>query len=343
MGIESRQLNENERRRRQQAVTISLVVSVVLMAVKFWAHNLTESQAIFSDAMESIVNVLAAGVALWVIWYSAKPADQDHPYGHGKIEFFSAAFEGGLIAFASLVICFEAVQSWWKGEQLQRLNEGLLLIGAAAVANLLLGLFLRHRGHALGSVALKASGTHVISDFWTSAAVVAGLFLVQLTGWAWADPVLAVGVGLWFGWTGFRLVAEAIAGLMDQEDPKLLKDLADVLTMSLQPGIIQIHHVRMIRSGWYHHIDAHVVMPEFWDVKRVHELMNQFERSVIHDYEYGGEMNFHVDPCRRAYCKVCNVQNCPIRVEPFESPMPVKLEDLRSPVEPVEFLRRRKP
>jgi cation diffusion facilitator family transporter len=342
MGIESRELNQTEQARRKGAVTASLLVSVVLMTVKFWAHNMTESQAIFSDAMESIVNVLAALVALWVIWYSAKPADQDHPYGHGKIEFFSAAFEGGLIAFASLLIIGEAVRAWWRGETLHRLGEGLILIGGAAVANLLLGLFLRQRGKALQSIALKASASHVISDFWTSVGVIAGLFIVYFTGWEWADPILAAIVGVWLGWTGFRLVREAVGGLMDEEDPQLLRELADVLTMSLKPGIIQIHHVRMIRSGWYHHIDAHVVMPEYWDVKKVHDVINQFERTVIHNYEFGGEMNFHVDPCRRAYCKVCDVKDCPIRAEKFESAMPVKLEHLRSPVEPVEFVGKRR-
>lgn len=342
MGIASRQLNESEQRRRRQAVQVSLVVSILLMLIKFWAHNMTRSQAVFSDAVESIVNVVAAMMALWVIWYSAKPADEDHPYGHGKVEFFSAAFEGGLIAFASLMICVEAGRSWWRGEQLHELNQGLMLLAGAGVANLVLGLFLKHRGQVLGSVALKASGAHVISDFWTSAVVVIGLFVVMLTGWVWADTVLAMGVGLWLGWTGARLVREAVGGLMDQEDPSLLEALADVLKQCVQPGIIQIHHMRQIRSGWYHHMDAHVVMPEFWDVKRVHEVINDFEREVIEQYEYGGEMNFHVDPCRRAYCKACALKDCPIRVEPFEQAMPIKLEDLRSPVEPLEFRRRRK-
>jgi len=342
VGVESQHLSDVERKRRSQAVVLSLIVSLVLMVVKFWAHNLTESQAIYSDAVESIVNVLAAMVALWVIWYSAKPADEDHPYGHGKIEFFSAAFEGGLIAFASLAIVSEAIQAWWNGIPLNRLNEGLILIAAAGGVNLALGLFLQQRGKALSSIALKASGSHIISDFWTSAGVIVGLGLVQITGLVWLDPVIAVVMGIWLGFTGFRLVASATAGLMDQEDPALLATLTGVFRKSMQPGIIQIHHVKIIRSGWYHHIDAHLVMPEFWDVKRVHEVVNQFERSVIKNYEYGGEMNYHVDPCRRAYCKFCDVLDCPIRQEPFLAARNVQLEDLRSPVEPAEFRRRPK-
>ncbi len=343
MGIESQQLSDLEQKRRRNAVVLSLVISIILMVIKFWAHNMTESQAIYSDAVESIVNVLAAMVALWVIWYSAKPADEDHPYGHGKIEFFSAAFEGGLIAFASLAIIVEAGKALYRGNTLNHLGEGLILVAIAGFGNLALGLYLRHRGNSLSSVALKASSAHVISDFWTSAGVIVGLLIVHLTGWVWADAVIAILVGLWLGYTGFKLVGSAVGGLMDQEDPRLLETLAEVFKKSTKPGIIQIHHVRVIRSGWYHHIDAHLVMPEYWDVKRVHEVVNQFERSVIQNYEYGGEMNYHVDPCRRAYCKFCDVLECPIRVEQFEAAMPVRLEHLRSPVEPAEFRKRRKP
>lgn len=304
---------------------------------------MTRSQAIYSDALESIVNVVAAMMALWVIWYSAKPVDADHPYGHGKSEFFSSAFEGGLIAFASLMIVAEAVQAWIKGTTLERLNQGLLIVGAAGVANLVLGIFLKYRGDKLNSIALRASGDHVISDFWTSVVVIAGLVIVSVTGWAWLDPVLALLVGLWLAWTGLNLVLESIGGLMDQEDPAVLKSLTEVFTRSTQPGIIQIHHVRVIRSGWFHHIDAHVVMPEFWDVLKVHSKIDNFEKVVIQNYQYSGEMNFHVDPCRQAYCKVCELADCPIRREPFQgTTMPVKLEDIRSPVEPDEFRKRRR-
>jgi cation diffusion facilitator family transporter len=342
MGIASDQLNEQEQRRRQKAMAASAAVGVVLMFAKFWAHNLTNSQAIFSDATESIVNVIAALMGLWVIWYSNKPIDEDHPYGHGKVEFFSAAFEGGLIAFASVVICTEALRTWMKGEPLHELNLGLLVVGAAGIANLVLGLFLKNRGKELGSAALRADGAHVIADFWTSAAVIIGLGLTAVTGWHWLDHALALGVGLWLAWTGFRLVVDSFGGLMDREDLEVLNSLARSFEKSLQPGFIQIHHVRVIRSGWYHHIDAHVVMPEFWDVGRVHEAINDFEKAVIKHYEYGGDMNFHVDPCRRAYCRVCEVKDCPIRQEPFVSAMPVVLEHLRSPVEPKEFLRKRR-
>ncbi|MBX7230689.1 MAG: cation diffusion facilitator family transporter [Bdellovibrionales bacterium] len=337
MGIKDQFLSHQELQQRNYAAGISLFVSVILMLIKFWAHNLTDSQAIFSDAMESIVNVLAAFITLGVIWYAAKPKDEDHPYGHGKIEFFSSAFEGGMISFASIMIIFEAIQAFWRGERVHHLDQGLILVALAALVNYVLGKYLKYKGKVLSSVALVASGEHIIADFWTSAGVIVGLLLTYLTQWFWLDMFLACAVGLWLGRTGFLLVVKSIGGLMDQEDPQTLQTLVQIFASCLEPGIIQIHHVRVIRSGWYHHIDAHVVMPEFWNVKQIHNVVDSFENSVIQKYEYGGEMNFHVDPCRKAYCRVCSLGNCPIRVEKFVEQIPVQLEDLRSPLEPAQF------
>jgi cation diffusion facilitator family transporter len=180
--------------------------------------------------MESIVNVVAATLALFVIYYAAKPVDEDHPYGHGKVEYFSAAFEGGLISLAAVLIAIDAVKKILEPEPLQDLTLGLLLVVGAGVGNLLLGLFLIRRGKATGSLALRASGKHVITDFWTSAMVIAGLAVVGVTGWIWLDPLLALGVGLYLGYQGFQLVRESVAGLMDAEDPRVLADLAVIFS-----------------------------------------------------------------------------------------------------------------
>lgn len=341
MGIASQHMSVQERRYRQIASLVSLGVSVALLMVKMLAYNLTHSQAILSDAMESIVNVVAASMALWVIWYSSRPADTDHPYGHGKVEFFSAAFEGGLISFAALLIVWEAGKALYEGKVPQNLNVGVALLAVAGLVNLFLGIYLVQAGKKWSSVALKASGAHVISDFWTSAGVVVGLGIAELTGFLWMDPAIAIAVGVWLGFNGFSIVRESVGALMDREDLGLLRDLAIVFEKNRTQGIIQIHHVKVIRSGWYHHIDAHVVMPEFWDVKRVHRIINEFEQNVINSYEFGGEMNFHLDPCGRAYCRNCDLADCPIRQEEFVEKIPVKVEHLRSPVEPAEYRKRR--
>lgn len=333
--IEGAELSQKEQRSRKWAAVVSLVVGIFLMLTKFWAHNLTNSQAIFSDAMESIVNVVAAGLALFVIYYASKPLDKDHPYGHGKVEYFSSAFEGGLITFAAVLIVVDAVKKYFSGNELTELSLGLVIVCAAGIANLLLGLFLIQQGKKNGSTALRASGKHVITDFWSSVIIILGLAVVVLTGLHWLDSVLAFLVGCYLAYEGVKLVRESIGGLMDEEDLSVLEDLSKIFDSVEFRGIIQIHHVRVIRSGWYHHIDAHVVLPEFWDVNTVHDVMLQFEKAVIKNYKFGGEMNFHVDPCRRVYCKNCDLANCSVREEPFHEKIHNTVEHLRSQHEPL--------
>ncbi len=316
---------------------ISLTVSTLLMLVKFFAYYLTGSQAILSDALESIVNVTAATLALFIIYISAKPADRDHPYGHGKAEYFSSVFEGALISFAAIMIFIESIDAIVHGRALKRLDTGLVLITAAGIANALLGFYLVRLGRKHHSVALISSGKHVLSDFYTSAAVIAGLILVRFTGLNWLDPAAALIVGLVLAWTGFHLVRDAIQVLMDAEDSALITSLGEHFTAARIEGIIRVHHTRVIRSGAYHHIDAHVVVPEFWDVLTAHNTTNDFEHKVIERYGHEGEIHFHIDPCRRVYCHACDVADCKIRREAFARVIPFTFAELTSPTEPEEL------
>ncbi|MEK6556347.1 MAG: cation diffusion facilitator family transporter [Bdellovibrionota bacterium] len=332
--IHSDQLSPAEVRARKWAAILSAVVGTLLLFAKFWAYNLTHSQGVYSDAMESIVNVATGLFSLFVIYYSAQPKDQNHPYGHGKIEYFSAAFEGGLIFFAATFILFEATQAIYEGRQLLELSTGTVILALAGVSNCILGLFLKRVGQRYRSNALIASGEHVLSDFWTSAAIIVALILIQITGEQWIDIVAAYLAGLYLAYTGFHVVRESISGLMDEEDLTVLKELADVFNRHMGDGIIQIHYVRIIRSGWYHHIDAHLIVPEFWRIDETHERLDRFENSFIQDYSYGGDANFHLDPCRRAYCDTCDLPNCPVRQKPFVAKRVITVDELRSPIEP---------
>lgn len=325
----------------RRAAVLSLVVSVVLLVLKFWAYRLTGSQAVFSDALETIVNVVAAGLALVVLGIAHKPADEDHPYGHGKVEFFSAAFEGGLIAFASVMICVEAGQSLVRGGKVEQIGLGLLVTVFAGVINACLGWFLLRQGRRHLSEALEASGRHVLSDFWTTVGVTVGLILVRITGWQLLDPLAALVVGLYLGWTGISLVRRSIGGLLDAEDRGILQGLADVVERTQPSEMIQLHHVRVMRNGRFHHIDAHVVVPEYWDVAEAHFQTREFENKLIREYSHPGELHLHVDPCRRAYCRVCEVTDCPIRRHQFERRLPVSIQELIDPEEPTQFLANR--
>jgi cation diffusion facilitator family transporter len=322
---------------KKQAAWISLLVALILFSVKVFAFFLTDSRAIFSDALEGIVNILGSIGALFALKIASKPADSDHPYGHGKAEYFSAAFEGGLLAFAAVMIFFASVQSLITGVELQRLGVGLWLIVAAGVANLLLGLYLRKIGKKTNSAALVASGAHVLSDFWTSFGVVLALLLIQLTDWVWLDPIVAMVIGMHLLRASYGVVRDSTAGLMDERDEGMIQKIGKIFLKNRFPGIIRIHHTRVIRSGDFHHIDAHLVVPEFWSVSEAHVESDRFELKVMKDYPSKGEVRFHLDPCRKAYCEACDYPDCSVRQEPFKELIPYTLEELLSPVEPEEF------
>jgi cation diffusion facilitator family transporter len=316
---------------RLRAGAISLVVSVVLLAAKYQAYVLTGSTAILSDALESIVNVVAAVFAVGGLVFAGRPADRNHPYGHGKVEFFSAAFEGGLIAFAAVVIIYEVVQSLLRGVEIRRLESGLLIVLVAGLANLALGLFLIRTGRKHESLTLVADGQHVLSDFNTSAGIVVGLLLVRLTGLAWLDPLVAGVVALNLMWTGARLVRHAAGGLLDEEDTGLLNRLLEVLRGHVGQGVIRVHHLRAIRAGRFHHVDAHLVVPEFWSVEQAHALAEDLAEQVIKEVGVEGELVFHTDPCHRAYCAMCDLRDCVVRREPFRTRPTLTLEEAVQP------------
>lgn len=313
---------------------VSFLVSSSLLLVKFFAYYLTNSQAILSDALESIVNVAAAMLALFIIHISTKPADRDHPYGHGKAEYFSSVFEGALISFAAIMIFTQSIDAIIRGREIMRIDAGLMLIIAAGIVNALLGFYLVRLGKRELSAALVASGRHVLSDFYTSVAVIVGLLLVRITGIQWLDPVSALVVGCILAWTGFHLVRDSVHALMDAEDVSLVTELGEHFSAARRPGIIRIHHTRVIRSGAYHHIDAHVVVPEFWNVTTAHAETNAFEAAVLERYSHAGEIHFHIDPCRRVYCHACDVAECPLRREEFQRVIPFTFAELTSPTEP---------
>lgn len=320
----------------------ALIISLVLTAIKFAGWRMTMSQAVYSDFLESIVNIVVGVTAIWVVRFAAKPADQNHPYGHGKIEYFSAAFEGGLIAFAAVMIFIEAVPALINPRPLEKLGIGAGIVFICGAVNFGLGFFLKRIGKQIGSPALIANGEHITTDFYTSVGVTVGLLLAHWTGIPWVDPVVAIIIGIQLGWTGLRVVRRSAGGLLDEEDREILTDLAESLKKVDFGGVIQIHHTRIMRSGRFHHIDAHAVVPEFWDVAEAHERTESFEARLMRIYPQPGELHLHVDPCRQAYCRRCDVPDCPIRLSKFEKRFLPDLESLTSPEEPEAFKKSEK-
>ncbi|MGE3262679.1 MAG: cation diffusion facilitator family transporter [Bacteriovoracia bacterium] len=324
---------DRERRLRLAAGCLSLVVGIFIMALKFYAFRLTKSQAVLSDAFESIVNVVAAAFALWAVRAADQPPDEEHPYGHGKLEFVTAVFEGGLISFAALMIAYGAIMAIVHGTAGPDLSQGLGIMIFAGALNGLLGLVLIAAGRTTSSVALTADGKHVLTDFLTTIGILLGLGVVKVTGYAWLDPMIALAMAGLLAFTGIPLMRLAIDGLIDAANPRLLEKILGSLERNRQPGDIRLHHVRAMRNGRRIHVDGHLVVPEFWTVEVAHERGEAYEKRVVKDIFLEGEIEFHIDPCRRLYCRSCDLPDCPIRREAFTHRPPLNLVELTSPVD----------
>lgn len=306
-----------ENSRRHLAAFVSLGGGALIFAAKLLGWQLTGSAAVLSDALESTVNVVAATFAIFALRFASKPADRDHPYGHGKIEFISAAFEGGLISFAAVMILYTAARSLLVGPELRKLDVGLAITAGAGVANLILGAWILRQGKRTNSATLIADGHHILSDVWTTAGVLVGLFLVRVTGIVWLDPLAALAVGLLLGRTGVKLVRESVGALLDREDPELLQRLVEAFNEAPQVGITGVHRLRAIRSGDLVHVDAHVFVPEHWSVLQAHGAISELEDWVKERSALVGELALHLDPCHSRVCEGCGLPACPVRKDAF--------------------------
>jgi cation diffusion facilitator family transporter len=295
------------------AASVSLVVGALLMGVKFYAYHRTGSSAILSDAMESIVNVVAALFALVSVIYAASPPDSEHPYGHGKIEFFAAGFEGSLIIVAGCAIIWESWDKLFTPVPLSNLDQGLLLLAGSGLVNLLLGLGLVRTGKRLGSVTLTADGMHVLTDVYTSGGVLIGLFLVRLTGVYWLDPAVACLMAANILVTGYRLMRQAFAGLMQEADPRLLDEICVVLSTRRKSAWIGIHRLRAWRSGNRAHIDFHLILPRDLTLEAAHAEVNAVEDILRAKYGNQADLLIHADPCHDQECPECSQEPCQSR------------------------------
>lgn len=316
-----------EQRSRVRIALLSITAGVAVLGLKYLSFLLTGSVALKSDAIESVVNVVAAVFALGAVVFAGKPADKDHPYGHGKIEHFSAAFEGGLISLAAVLILFEAAKGLYYGVELKDLGLGLGVNLLAGAINGLLGWFLLTQGRRTRSKALEADGHHILSDFWTTVGIVAGLLAVKLTGLRWLDPVMAMIVGLLLARTGFRLVRESSQALLDMEDPEVLAKVLAAMNRVRTWDIIAVHEMRTFRSGRYTHVDVHMVVPEYYPVRQAHDLCEGFGKRTLEDADIEGEVHTHVDPCGRLYCERCPAEACLIRRAPQSTGTAFVLEE----------------
>lgn len=301
-----------------RAAGVALGVGIALTGVKFLAYFLTGSAAVFADALESIVNLIAAGFALYSLAVAHRPADASHPYGHGKVEFLSAGIEGGMILVAGVMGAVKAVDVLRAGASsfvAANLELGLILMTSALAVNGGLGAYLVRTGRRQKSVALEADGHHLLSDAWTSLVTLAALGVVRLTGWVWADPAAAILVSVYVGWVGVKLLRRAEAGLTDRQDEadhRLLESILDAHLPGGGPGaaggraptVCGYHKLRHRHAGRYHWVDFHLVVPADWDVRRGHEAATAIEREMQQALGEG-TATAHVEPCDSGRCGRC--------------------------------------
>ncbi len=302
----------NETQIRKKAAIISLSIGLGMFAAKMGAFLLTGSAAIFSDAAESVVHVLATSMALYSILLSAKPADDSHLYGHGNVEYFSVGIEGFLIVVAALFIIYTAVLDIIKGPDLKQLDTGVIIISAAGIINLFLGAFLVRTGKKTNSMTLAADGKHVLTDSYTSIGVIVGVILVMITGFQLFDPIFAIAVAVNILFTGYKLVRESIGGLMNETDPVLLDKIVNALIGLKEDYWIDIHWLRFWKSGQSIFIDFHLILPYYYSIRDAHLEEDKIEDALLKIVP-SSQIKIHMDYCTSENCKYCSYSNCEVR------------------------------
>ena len=303
-------------------------ISVLLLIAKFIAYYITHSVSILTDALESIVNVAAGFIGLYSLYVAAKPKDIDHPYGHGKAEFLSAAVEGTLITSAGAIIIYKAVRSLISPTELQKLDYGIYLVAAAAAINFIVGLVTETKGKKSNSLALIASGKHLKSDSYSTLGIIAGLILIYFTGYKWIDPVVAIIFGVIIIYTGYKILRRSIAGIMDEADVDLLKRIVGLLNKNKRENWVDLHNLRVIKYGSVLHIDCHLTVPWYLNVHEAHAEVDALSSLVRNEFGESVELFVHVDGCLPFSCKVCNKQNCNERKHNFEKRIDWTLENV---------------
>lgn len=289
----------SEVKSQKLSISLSLAVGFLMLAGKWYAYLRTGSAAIFSDAAESVVHIIAVGFAAYSMWLSFKPADESHPYGHDRITFFSAGFEGSMIILAALIILYEAISKWLAGLVLENLDEGMLYVAAAAGINGILGAYLVWQGKRYGSLILVANGKHVLTDVWTSAGVIFGLLLVMWTGWLPFDPILAILVALNILWSGGKLVRMSVGGLMDEGNPELEWRIRQILEHETRARGLLYHEVRCRNTGAAFWMEFHLLFPADTTIETAHWKATEIEEAI--KISFGQPVNIitHLEPSEK--------------------------------------------
>ena len=306
------------------------LLSVILFVLKFVAYFMTHSLSVLSDALESIVNVLAGAIGLYSLYIASKPKDKEHPYGHGKAEFISAAFEGSLIITAGLIIFYEAINAFFHPTALHSLDNGIWVLLTTAFLNLFAGLIAKRMGKKNKSLALSSSGQHLILDSFTTFAVTIGIGIVLITNITGIDAVLAILMSFWIIYNGYQIIRASLAGIMDEADLALLEEVIVELNKNRNVNWVDLHNLRVIKYGSLMHIDCHLTVPWYLNVNEAHQVVEDFTNLIKNKFGASIEFFVHTDGCMPYSCPICSIGDCQKRKAPFEQKLDWTIENVLS-------------
>ncbi|MES1213983.1 MAG: cation diffusion facilitator family transporter [Bacteroidota bacterium] len=303
-------------------------LSVLLLVIKFVAYYLTHSVSVLTDALESIVNVAAGFIGLYSLYIAAKPKDINHPYGHGKAEFLSAAIEGALILSAGAIIIFNGVKNFFYPATIQKLDQGIYLIAITAIINFVAGFICVNKGKKNNSLALIASGKHLLLDSYSTLGIIGALIFIFYTGRIWIDSAVAILFGIVIIYNGYKIVRTSIAGIMDEADIVLLKRMVELLNTNRRENWIDLHNLRIIKYGAILHMDCHLTVPWYLNVVEAHAEIDALGGLMKNEFGESLELFVHSDPCLPFSCHICLKQNCNVRKHNFEKKITWTLDNI---------------
>jgi cation diffusion facilitator family transporter len=296
-----------------------VTVSVILFAGKLTAYYLTNSVGILTDALESTVNVVTGFISLYSIGLSLKPRDENHPFGHGKVESISASVEGFLILLAGLIIIFEAIKRLFIPAQVEKLDIGIIIVALSGLINFLVGLYSIRTGKKHNSIALVAGGKHLQSDTYSSIGLIIGLILLFITKIYWLDSAIALIFGSVIIFTGYKILKITTSNLMDKTDFDLLENIASILWKNKVPKWINIHNLKLVKYGDIHHIECDLTLPWYITIEEGHRETDLMRNLIMKESSETIDLIVHTDPCKPGNCRFCSLLACAERKSQFEN------------------------
>lgn len=306
---------------------IILLITVLLLIGKFIAFFITNSAGVYSDAMESIVNVIAGSISLLSLRWAAKPADRNHPFGHGKVEFLSASLEALLIMIAGGIIIYEGIKRIFYPSELLSLDIGIIIVGITGIINYILGTWSIRKGRKTNSMALIAGGKHLQSDTYSTIGLVLGLILVRITNWIILDSILALIFGMIIIITGINILRKTFGNLVDENDKEKIKLISNEIKSNLEDDWINIHNLRVIKYGSIFHIDLDLTLPFYYTIDKGHQCAEELQNRISKVVEEI-EISIHTDSCQGKLCNMCRVNDCQYRKEEFSHSFSFNIEEI---------------